>query len=258
MKIGISIMMLAVCATRAVLAVAQQQQATMTVASATPAPQSEMLKALQAAMQEKDAAKRVTMLEAFIRDNPNSSVLSAAYSALLSTLWTTDRAKAGKLADELLAKYTDPKSPIRRAAYSSKFMSLTAQKKTDEIHSLAQKVLEYLGLSAPTDSMEALESRSSLEMMRADIYQKMGKPDLQMESYTKAHAAPMDASTRDKITDLAKKTGSAPEKVFARALRMHKESATLIKPFELKSIEGKVTTLASVTRKLGTLTYSAA
>jgi len=371
-------MMLAVCATGAVLAVAQPQQAAMTVVPATAAPrQSEALKALQAAMQEKDAAKRVTMLEAFIRDNPNSSALSTAYSFLLSALRTTDRDKADKLIDELLAKYTDPKSPIRRTAYSSKFMSLAAQKKTDEIHSLAQKVLDtetdpsllvtlamadkefsaklfekaiaerikdsnatasptledlrwqygqnlirmgrkdeglklsldvleaskkaiaaaqalpandpqkrraemlrrtlgsryqslsrvmaeagdypkaldYLDLSVPTDPMGAFESRPSLEMMRADIYQKMGKPDLQMESYTKAYAARMDASTRDKITDLAKKTGSAPEKAFARARKMRKNSATPIKPFELKSIEGKVTTLASVKSKVTLINF---
>lgn len=340
-------------------------------------PQSEATKLLLAAMQEKDPAKRVVALEAFIRDNPGSPMLSTAYSGLLATLRISDIDKAGKVAEDLLARYPDPNSPIRRTAYSSKFSILRVQKKTGEIHVLAQRILdeesdpailvnaatmdqelaaklfekaiaerqkdenavrpptmddirwqygqslisagrkdeglklaqsvldaaakdiaatealpaddpqrrraellrrtlssrsqtlsatlaaagdyqkaiEYLDLSAPKDPMSALESRPSIEMRRAEIYQKMRKPDLQMDCYAKAYAARMDESTRNRILELAKKTGRNPEKVFALARKMRKADALPIKPFELKSIEGKVTTLASVKSKVTLINF---
>jgi tetratricopeptide (TPR) repeat protein len=364
LRIGIALILaLGVCAGWA------QQAAVVAVPSGSQSD----VKALEAAITEKDMAKRVTLLEAFIQDNPKSSALSIAYSSLLMAYRTTDRDKGEKLADELLAKYTDAKNPIRRTALSAKIMNLMAQKKTAELHALAQKVLDtetdaltlmsatiadrdladklfekalverakdpsataapslddirwqhaqallriparkadglkmsqdvldaankaiadagklpaedparrraeamkrtmasryqslsrtmsdagdydkalqYLDLSIPKDPMGALESRSSNEMLRADIYAKMKKPDLQMECYAKAYAARMDKSTADKIAELAKTTGANTDKVYARARKLRKEGATPIKPFELKSIEGKMTTIASVKGKV--------
>jgi tetratricopeptide (TPR) repeat protein len=369
MKIQISIIMiliLGVCAGSA-------QQPAMQAMPVMPASsQDAVSKAVTAALQEKDMAKRAEALEAIIRDNPNSPQLSVVYSVYLSTLTSVDRDKAAMLADDLLVKFPDPKSPIRRAAYSNKFSALRIQKKTEEIHSLAQKVLDietdpllllsaagaddqlsaklfekaiaerakdknanaspnvddlrwqyaqsllrtprkeegmkmmqevidagnktiddaeklpaedparrraetlkrtmgsryqslsrtlseageydkalqYLDLSIPKDPTSAFEGRSSNELLRADIYAKMNKPDLQMDSYAKAFAARMDKSISDKINELAKKTGADPEKVYDRARKLRKEGAMAIKPFELKSIEGKVTTLASAKGKV--------
>jgi tetratricopeptide (TPR) repeat protein len=348
-----------------------------TVQAAPVSQQAEAVKLLQAALQEKDPARRVAALEAIIRDNPGSSMLPVAYSSLLSALSISDREKAEKFADELLAKFPDPKSPIRRSAYSYKFVSLRSQKKTEELHALATKLLEtesepsllilaatadkelsvplfekaiaergknpnataaptaedlrwqygqaligsgrkeeglkmsqevleaslksleaaealppgaaerrvaasrrrtmmtryqslsrilaqagdhpkaleYLDLSVSKDPMTALESRSGIESQRADIYRQMGKPDLQMESYVRAYAARIDATTREKIEALARSTGSKPEKAFDRARKLRKDGALPIVPFELKSVEGKVTKLSSVKSKVTLINF---
>ncbi len=109
------------------------------------------------------------------------------------------------------------------------------------------KALDYVALLERTPSEDSPpERRAQCEDLRARIYAKMGKPDLELESYAKSFAASMETKTRDKIRELAQKNGKKPEDIFARARGIRNENAQAIKPFELKTLDGQTIALGSL------------
>ena len=366
----VALTLLALCA----LDVMAQQAALPIIQKEEPASQqpSEAQKLLSEIMKERDAGKRAGQLEEFIKDNPDFANLTSAYSSLLTTLRTSNPERAMTLADEILAKYPDPKAAIRSIAYTAEFYALRSQKNEKGMEELGRKILEsetspsllqsaaasdranslkllekaiaerqkdpsptaapalidlrwayaqslgrtdrkdealklslevieaakknaaeleslpsedpqrrrlesarrvlrdryqtisnmfssagqyetalkYLSVFEESAGDNALEGRAGLEQQRAEIYAKMGKPELQMESYARSFAARMDIAMRDKIVKLAGELGKDPEAVFERARGIRKESAAPIKAFELKTAEGLVVTLDSVKSKV--------
>ena len=91
--------------------------------------------------------------------------------------------------------------------------------------------------------------------LRAGIYAKMGKPELELEVFAKSFAASMDIRTRDKIRELAAKNGRTPEEIFDRARQIRKANARAIKPFELKTVDGEMIALHSLKAKAVLVTF---
>jgi tetratricopeptide (TPR) repeat protein len=112
-----------------------------------------------------------------------------------------------------------------------------------------QKALDYIALAEQSMSDNPLQGAERYEDLRANIYAKMGRRDLELESYAKSFAARMDPKIQDKIRDLAAKNDKKPEEVFARAREIRKENAKAISPFELKTLDGQTVTLDSMRAK---------
>lgn len=113
-----------------------------------------------------------------------------------------------------------------------------------------QQALDCLDLAEQNKNDNTLQGRSYICGRRADLYTKMGKPDLAFENYAQTYAASMDRVTRDKIIDLAKKNGKQPGEIFARARQIRGQGAVPIKEFELKTVEGPAATLGSLKSKV--------
>jgi tetratricopeptide (TPR) repeat protein len=112
-----------------------------------------------------------------------------------------------------------------------------------------QKALDYVDLSQQSGGDEPLGGTARYEEVRAGIYAKMGKPELELESYAKSFAVRMDIKTRDKIREVATKNGKKPDEVLERARQIRKQNAVTIKGFELKTLDGPVVTLDSIRSK---------
>ena len=117
------------------------------------------------------------------------------------------------------------------------------------------KALEFLKISESHLGGNRAELRAWVEQLRAAIYAKMGKPDLELESYMKAFAVRMDSKVRDRIVELAAGIGKKPEEIFLRARQLRKESAVPITAFTLKTFEGSVATLDSIKSKATLLNF---
>jgi tetratricopeptide (TPR) repeat protein len=112
-----------------------------------------------------------------------------------------------------------------------------------------QKAQDYLNLVEQGAGDNVLNGPDSLETRRADIYAKMGRPDLALEGYARSFASRMDIEIRDKIVRLAAKTGNKSDDIFARARQIRNQGAVPVKDFELKTVEGTVETLGSIRSK---------
>ncbi len=108
------------------------------------------------------------------------------------------------------------------------------------------RAIEYIALTQRIDADEPLASVTWYERQRANVYEKWGKPDLQMDSYARSFAARMDPETADKIRALAAKVGRKPEDVFERSRQIRNQNATPISGFELKTPDGSALSLDSL------------
>jgi tetratricopeptide (TPR) repeat protein len=113
-----------------------------------------------------------------------------------------------------------------------------------------QRALDYIQFAEEGAPDLARESVSDYEAVRARIYGKMGKPDLELDSYARAFSARMDIETRDLIRGLSAKLGRSPDEAFARARELRTKRATPIKGFELKTLDGPTATLESLRAKV--------
>ncbi len=112
-----------------------------------------------------------------------------------------------------------------------------------------EKALDRVAVAEQTGEDPPLEAVAAYAKLRADIYAKMGRSDLELDSYTKAFAARMDPATRDRIRELAVRNGKKPEGAFARARELRGQNAVAITTFELKGTDGAPVTLARVRAK---------
>ena len=94
------------------------------------------------------------------------------------------------------------------------------------------------------------EGRSGAENTRADLYEKLGKPDLALDCLVRAFAERMDQTTRDKIATLAQKTGKNPGDSYGRAREIRNRDARPIYPFDLVTDTGRRMKLADVKEKV--------
>lgn len=111
------------------------------------------------------------------------------------------------------------------------------------------KALEFLRLSESHLGGNRMELHAWVELLRAGLYAKMKRPDLELESCMRSFAVRMDGGVRDRILELAAKTGKKPEEVFERARRIRNESAVPFSSFTLKTTEGATATLSSIKSK---------
>lgn len=116
-----------------------------------------------------------------------------------------------------------------------------------------QKALECIGLAERAG--DPADGTLRYDELRAGIYAKMGKPELELEVYAKSFAANMDIRTRDKIRELAAGNGRTPEEIFDRARQIRKANARAIKAFELKTVDGEMIALHSLKAKAVLVTF---
>jgi tetratricopeptide (TPR) repeat protein len=109
--------------------------------------------------------------------------------------------------------------------------------------------------AAEKHAANPLERKSSWELRRAGIYQKMGKPDLEFESHVRAFAARMDKPNREKLLASGEKNRVSEKEAYDRARKVRRETASAIAPFELKTLEGETRTLASFRSKVTLLNF---
>jgi hypothetical protein len=88
--------------------------------------------------------------------------------------------------------------------------------------------LQYLSRQ---EQVPSPQGRSNVENSRADVYEKLGKPDLALDCLVRAFAERMDQTTRDKIATLAQKTERIPDDFYARAREIRNRDARPIYPF---------------------------
>jgi tetratricopeptide (TPR) repeat protein len=96
-----------------------------------------------------------------------------------------------------------------------------------------QRELALQYLSRQEQVASPPEGRSSVENSRADVYAKLGKPDLALDCLVRAFAERLDENTRDKIATLAQKIGKIPDDFYARAKEIRNRNAPPIYPFDL-------------------------
>jgi tetratricopeptide (TPR) repeat protein len=117
-----------------------------------------------------------------------------------------------------------------------------------------EKALEYVAL-AEKNAENPLENTSRFETLRAGIYEKMGKPDLQLESWVRAFASRMDTASRDKLLAAAAAAGVSSDEAYERARKVRRQTALAISAFELKTPDGKTAALESLRGKVTLLNF---
>jgi hypothetical protein len=120
------------------------------------------------------------------------------------------------------------------------------------------QAIDSLTFSKQAASKELLLDRqqksSELDLLQAAIYEKIGKPDLQMESYLRAFAARMKPETAERIRELARKTGMDSDNIFERARALRVENAGFIKEFLLKRYDSSSLSLNSLKSRVVLIT----
>jgi len=144
----------------------------------------------------------------------------------------------------------DPKQRQRGPLVSSRLRGYTDLAYMLSAAGQYQRALDYVELSEQADAGDPLEKVTRYESRRAGIYGKMGKPDLELESYVRLFSVRMEMATRDLIRDLSAKLGKRPEEAYARAREIRTKRATPLKGFELKTLEGPTATLDSLRAKV--------
>jgi hypothetical protein len=186
-------------------------------------------------------------LEQFIRDNPRFE-LAETYLMMLMSLDSSNPDRTVALADQVLAKYSSPHSMARAGAMTAKLSALRAQQKGDAVKELELKQLE-------AESKRSFESIARYESLWAGIYQKMGNPDLELESDLRSFVARIDATKYETVRALAVKLGKDPEAAFARARELRKAHARTVSGFELKTLNGTTSSLDSFKSAVTLMTF---
>ena len=148
----------------------------------------------------------------------------------------------------------DPKRARERRLQSALGFRYEMLGRTFEKNGDYDKALEYVGM-AEKHAANPLERKSGFELRRAGIYQKMGKPELEFESYVKAFAARMDKPNREKLLAAAEKNRVSEKEAYDRARKARRATAAAIEGFELKTLEGETRTLASFRSKVTLLNF---
>ena len=193
---------------------------------------------------------------------PTVEELRFAYARKLSELGKKDKAvkEASRAIDLDLARVADvealPKEDPKRRGLEEMRQRLAPNYR--ELASLLadtgepQKALETLARADELigSSGRAREMRPSIEETRARIYANMGKTEEALESYARSFAFRMSDATRDKIRELAARSGRRAEDYFTRARQLRLASVEPFEPFELKTDEGKQASLDSLKGKV--------
>lgn len=109
----------------------------------------------------------------------------------------------------------------------------------------ADVALRYLKLQQRA-AEPLLDRRPDLLATAAEMYEKLGRPDLALNGFVRAMATRMDPSTRDQIVRLAWKTGKNPDDFYRRAKEIRTHDAKPAYPFALVTSEGQPMKLADL------------
>jgi len=144
--------------------------------------QTELDKKLADIMKSEDtpaaSAKRLELLERFIRDNPTFPHLESAYSNLLMFLRFDgkDPAKTLAIADEALKRFPDPKSSVRTNAIAAEYAALRTRKDAKGIAALSRQVLARETSPAVLEEAAIADEANALRMYRKAIAERKKNP----------------------------------------------------------------------------------
>jgi hypothetical protein len=97
--------------------------------------------------------------------------------------------------------------------------------------------LRYLGMQQRA-AATLLDRRPDFLGKAAEMYEKVGRPDLALDGFVRAMATRMDPATHDQIAQLARKTGRDPDDFYRRAKEMRTREAKPAYPFALVTADG--------------------
>jgi tetratricopeptide (TPR) repeat protein len=163
---------------------------------------------------------------------------------------TTERPTLEPTLGDLRWSYGRSLAQGGRKAEALKLWMAVIEETTEDIAKLEQLPQDDPKRPHLESLQETLSDRSGAENTRADLYEKLGKPDLALDCLVRAFAERMDQTTRDRIATLAQKTGKNPGDSHGRAREIRNRDARPIYPFDLVTDTGRRMKLADVKEKV--------
>jgi peroxiredoxin len=148
-------------------------------------------------------------------------------------------------AEALGKDYRGPSVKNLRMSLSDRCMAISFLLSDMKQH---DRALEYVAL-AESLAGNSVELLGVIEPYRARILADMGEFGPALASYVKSFAVNMNAKTDAAIRDLSKKLARDPEEAYRAARAMRSRNAVAIPAFELKTLDGRTVTLASLRSK---------